>query len=403
MTEKENSLLQDKHILICLDVEKKDATNTHFNYLKNNFCGIILTEIDNSFLPESDVIIYLCGNINQIYDTVKYIRLKTIYVVKEFSTNYDPSCENYTVIDVGQVPINVHNVGIYFRKLFNCNDYFNMIKNEHDFQTLTESNKPNNALRKGIYLSKVEANSDELQYNLLRCSSNFNGPTDNFRNTDNFIIDQLNNISQNFFRENVEFNHVLAQIYENNDGKKAKIKAHSDKTKDMPKNGLIAFCTFYDNKPRDKKIQKSKTDMFDYCYNETSVLTKLYFKLKDTVEDQNLTKEFSIILYPNSVFLIPLLTNRLYTHEIRPSMLPIDKINVRMGYVVRCSKTKAIFKDNQTYINENGEYTKLVEVNNDDLRRLRSLYFEENTTDKIINYGNINFSMNHGDQLRPNL
>ena len=27
--------------------------------------------------------------------------------------------------------------------------------------------------------------------------------------------------------------------------KKAKIKAHSDKTKDMPRNCLIAFCTFY--------------------------------------------------------------------------------------------------------------------------------------------------------------
>ena len=56
-----------------------------------------------------------------------------------------------------------------------------------------------------------------------------------------------------FFESVVKFNHVLAQIYENKiiekDNKKlerkAKIKEHSDKTKDMHRNALIAFCTFY--------------------------------------------------------------------------------------------------------------------------------------------------------------
>ena len=399
MAEKENTLIKDKHILICLD-EEKDIMLAEFDYLKKNFCGLVLTKIDTSFLISSDRIIYMCGNIQKIYDNVGDIKLNTIHVIKELSNNYD-FCEKYTMIDIGEVPINIHNVGVYFRKFFNDKDYFNLIKSEHEFQALTESNKPNNAFRKGIYLTKVEENNDEIKHYLLRCSSNFNGATDNFRNTDNEIISKINDICQYFFESNVELNHVLAQIYENNSKRKAKIKAHSDKTKDIPRNGLIVFCTFYDNPYNNNKIKKSKTDIFDYCYNETSVLTILHFKLKHTVKDENLTKEFSIILYPNSVFLIPLSTNRLYTHEIRPSVLPYDMIPVRMGYVIRCSKTKAIFKNDQTYIYEDSQYIKLEKVNDDDLIGLRKLYYEENTTDKIINYGNINFSMNAGDYIRP--
>lgn len=65
---------------------------------------------------------------------------------------------------------------------------------------------------------------------------------------------------------------------------------------------------------------------------------------------------FDITLYPNSVFVMSLDMNRLYTHEIIPSILPIDRIPTRMGYVIRCSKTNAIFKNEQTYIiNENNE------------------------------------------------
>jgi hypothetical protein len=45
--------------------------------------------------------------------------------------------------------------------------------------------------------------------------------------------------------------------------------------------------------------------------------------------------------------------NRLYTHEISPSHLPMDLIPLRLGYVIRCSKTKAIYKDNKTYIFNN--------------------------------------------------
>jgi hypothetical protein len=322
-------------------------------------------------------------------------------VIAELSNNYDIT--SYNTINIGEVPINIHNAGIYFRKIFNSDDkdYFNSIKTSHKFQSLTESNKPNSAFRTGIYLTKVTTHNDELKFNLLRCSSNLNGPTDNFRDTDNEIIAKINAVSETYFEEKVELNHVLAQIYENSEQGKAKIKAHSDKTKDMPSNALIAFCTFYDTNLTNNKIKKSDTDMFDYLYNKTSVLTKLHFKLKHPVDHLLLTKEFSITLYPNSAFIISLETNRLYTHEIRPSVLPYNIIPTRMGYVIRCSNTPAIFKDGQTWINENGQYSVLEKINKDSATILRKQYFEENTTDSIINYTHTKFSMNSGDYSEP--
>jgi hypothetical protein len=172
---------------------------------------------------------------------------------------------------------------------------------------------------------------------------------------------------------------------------KARISAHSDKTKDMPSNAIIAFCTFYD-------FDRVPADHFDYCYKDTSVLTKIYFKLKS--DTSRGIKDFTITLYPGSVFIIPMSTNRLYTHEIRPSVLPTDYLPTRMGYVVRCSKTRAIFRDGQTYIDEGSELVKMRAIT-DDVKELRALYLEENKASTTVDYGNIHCSMNDGDYMRP--
>jgi len=202
-------------------------------------------------------------------------------------------------------------------------------------------------------------------------------------------------------------NHVLAQIYLNKKvtgvktkETKAKIKAHSDKTKDMLDEGLIAFCTFYDSS-NFEQLKPSTSDRFDWCYKNTSGLTRLHFKLKKSVQDDALAKEFSIVLYPNSVFMIPLSTNRLYTHEIRPSMLNIDRIPTRMGYVVRSSKAEALYMDNQTYLKENGELVTLEDINEESMIDLKSSYYEENKTEHIVEYGKVHFSMNLGDYQKP--
>lgn len=305
-------------------------------------------------------------------------------------------------------PDNIHYVGIYFKNLFNDDviDYYDLLLKEHQFQTLTESNKPNNAFRKGIYLTNVSKNNetDNIKFNLLRCSSNLDGPTDNFRETDLKIITKITDVAKQYFEKPFNLNHVLAQVYTNNKetNKKAKIKSHSDKTKDMESNGIIVFCTFYNKNELTERSKKSTYDPYDYVYKNTSVLTTLKFRLKNCVKDHLLTPEFEIKLYPGSAFVIPLSTNRLYTHEICPSVLNVEQIPTRMGYVIRCSKTEALHKDGKTYIvNQDNSLTELIEPCERDIDRLKDLYYKENTTADIVEYNGFNFSLNKGDYLAP--
>lgn len=425
----ETSILSDKHILFCFT----EATDLNALYkielenIKNNFCGIQLSNVKQfNYINSLSSIIYLCGAIENNYHLLEFKENQTIYVVKELSENFEYNSGKYMVINIGRVPINIHNVGVYFRNVFDdTKDYFNDISNDHHFQTLTESNKVGNAFRKGLYMSKVEETNNVTSFNLLRCSTNLRGPTENFRNTDNEIIDTVNNLSKHFFSDGAMLNHVLAQIYENNIvcnntktvEKKAKIKEHSDKTKDMPRNGLIAFTTFYENtrlpvimnsgNSSNLFNKKSSSDLFDYCYNDTSILTRLRFRLKESATHEfvrptdKLEKQFDITLYPNSVFLIPLSTNRLYTHEILPSILSINKIPTRMGYVIRCSKTKAVFKDDMTFIEEDDNYIKLEPMTDDDSKKIKDLYYKENISTDVICYDKIYSSFNDGDYTKP--
>lgn len=390
--QKENSLILDRHILLCIDYANNEL---------NNFCGIIFTDIkkfdEHVIGPGTNI--FLCGDIIKIYQTCVNIIGRQAYIIKEISHNY-AEIPNKTEISIGQVPFNIHNVGVYFKQFFDPNkDYFDHIIKEHQFQVLTESNKQDNALRKGIYLSQVEEQPyDEYHFNLLRCSTNLRGSTENFRDTDNEIINNVNNCVKDFFSEPIELNHVLAQIYENtkcgglkkNAERKAKISAHSDKTKDMPRNALMAFCTFY------RDLHKH-----DYKNNNPNIFTRLKFKLKGEMD--NMVPNFEIILYPNSVFIMSLTTNRLYTHEISPSILPIDKIPERMGYVIRCSKTRAVHRYGDTFIIRDGNNAQMNEPTDEDIKRIKDLYYKENATSDIIDYGDIGFSLNKGDYMKPKL
>lgn len=213
--------------------------------------------------------------------------------------------------------------------------------------------------------NNINNDDDALSFRLLRCSSNLEGPTDNLRATDCEVLRDVNAITPFFFEQQVELNHVLAQIYynhknSNDEGSatqhKATIKRHSDKTKDMPKNALMAFVTFYDfstmnEQPTSTSHSSAKGDAFDLCFrHKTSILTTLEFVLKDAQRYPHLEPKFRVVMYPNSVFLMSLEMNRLYTHEICPSSLPIDRIPTRMGYVIRCAKTEAVFRSGQTRI-----------------------------------------------------
>ncbi|MFC3157676.1 hypothetical protein SAMN05443633_10410 [Chryseobacterium arachidis] len=204
----ENKISKDKNVLIILN--KSLEINSELQYLIDNFCGSILYDFSDNLKNKK---IYICGDISLLNETPHFIN-----IIKEFSVNHEKfNSENSKIVGLGEVPIIVSNAGVYYRKLFFGGNNFDKIKSEHDFQELTESNKESKALRKGIYLSKVtkettENGNEAFHYNLLRCSSNLTGPTDNFRETDIQIINLLNECVQDTFEYLADLNHALVQI-----------------------------------------------------------------------------------------------------------------------------------------------------------------------------------------------
>jgi hypothetical protein len=381
--------------------------------LIRDFCGSVISLDDlSSRVPNfSKKTIYLCGDVSRL-NRHTLGEAERVFVVRELSHGYDEGDgEPWTPVDLGRVPILVHGVGVYYRRFFDLGfDHFERICAEHTFQSLTESTKPGKAHRTGIYLTPVEQEGADLHFRLLRCSTNLSGPTENFRANDRRIVDELNREAAFVFQNHAPLNHVLAQIYYNTPAaaaqkqSKAKISAHADKTKDMPANGVMAFCTFYD---RLDKLCPLPTDAFDYGYKGVSALTRLHFRLKEPVSEGpgcTLPPQFTVTLYPNSVFFMPLSTNRLYTHEIRSSMLDAEMIPTRLGYVVRCSSAEAVHKDGHTFLKMDGKLVQLAPPTAEGMNELRRLYTEENTTRSFVEYGDdILFSMNTGDYLAPRI
>ncbi|WP_230465435.1 hypothetical protein [[Actinomadura] parvosata] len=371
-----------------------------------------MTSLDDFLSGRPDLkqkTVYLCGDISRIsgHEVAAAARVS---VVRELSYSYEEeACRPWSFVGLGQVPIRVHGVGVYYRRFFDLDsDHFHRICSEHAFQSLTESTKPGTAHRTGIYLTPVTRIGDELHFRLLRCSTNLSGPTDNFSATDSQIVEALNREAASIFRDHAPLNHVLAQIYHNTPAgaerkqSKAKISAHADKTKDMPANGIMAFCTFYDGLD---KLRPMAGDAFDLGLNGVSGLTKLHFRLKEEPEGRAghaLPRQFTLTLYPNSVFFMPLSTNRLYTHEIRPSTLDVGSLPIRLGYVVRCSSAEAVHRNGHTYLKRDGTLVKLEPPTSEGMDELRKLYAEENRTSSFIDYGDgFLFSMNAGDYLAP--
>jgi hypothetical protein len=261
---------------------------------------------------------------------------------------------------------------LIFIENFFPNNYFHQITSSHSLYNLRESTKESISLRKGVYLSNVHNGF----YNLLRCSTNLAGPTENFNDYDREIIKLVTSEATKHFSLFAEFNHVLAQTYHNcrinSKNKKAKIKEHSDKTKDMNENGLMAFCTFYDN-------------------DNASQFTKIRFRHKVTNEICN------FILTNKSLLIIDLDTNATYTHEIIPPPGEVEDLPTRLGYVIRSSKTIGHYTPEGTYCND----VLMHRPSPEEIEMLRELYYKENVEAKKIVYPQIYFSMNDGDYMQP--
>ena len=208
-------------------------------------------------------------------------RSNRVVFVEDYSVNDDRArFPNSMLTGLGRLPIQVHGVGVLFKKFFS-EGYFHKVQAEHEFQALAFSNKPGIALRTGIYLTPVKTIDNEKHFQLLRCSTNLAGPTADFQKSDFEIVDALNEQASSIFENAAPVNHVLAQLYHNHWNhnnkrqRKAAIKAHSDKTKDMPRNGIMAFCTFYDGLGKLRPLGP-----FDFGHKRVSGLTKLQFYLE---------------------------------------------------------------------------------------------------------------------------
>lgn len=392
-------------LLLLNRIKPSDDIRADFQQLCCEFYGTVADNAASGLNSRNPpVTTYFCGDFEDFQEK-NGGRRDNLHVIRDFSYNYTHA-EN--TVDLGQVPLNIHNMGILFKNYFqDKRDWFTTITAAHAFQSLTEGNKAGTSYRKGIYLSQVLPNEDALAFNLLRCSTNFSGPTEGLAQIDEVILSHVNSIATDFFDDAADLNHVLAQVYENSyrvnesgimKQRKAKIKGHSDKTKDMPDNGLIAFCSFY-SPDIAAKSKPSKLDSCNRVYKDCSVLSTLRFRLKECVTDRpDLVREFAVTLYPNSVFVIPLLTNRLYTHEVVPSTLPVDHLPTRLGYVARCSDVKAVHQGGHTFLTDG---TRLRLPTDEEREHLKGLYYKENTTAEAIEYGELTYSLNEGDLMRP--
>ncbi len=413
MVRTEARITRDRQVLLALGALEDEE-------LRRTFGGVVLEAREGTpVLPELlDKTVYVCGELARLQglapqDARRLGEAKRVMLVEGLSDverPHDPRVPpGWEVVERARLPVSLHGLGVYYRRFLDPSvNYFERICAEHTFQSLTESNKPGTAHRTGLYLTQVEPEGEGLGFRLLRCSTNLSGPTENFRACDRHLVDALNQEAAFVFEDHAPLNHVLAQVYHNTPSteakkqSKAKIAAHADKTKDMPREGVMAFCTLYDGLDKLRPLPK---DPLDYGYKETSGLTRLCFRLKasDAGEaEEGLPQQFTITLYPGSVFLMPLSTNRLYTHEIQPSSLDAAMLPTRLGYVVRCSKAEALHQGGQTFLKRGEALTPLEPPSEEGMQELRRLYAEENKRRSFIEYGDqFRFSMNQGDYLAP--
>lgn len=358
----------------------------------------------------SGTTVYLCGDLAQTTAHAAALeRAERGFVIGDRShgTPAEPAAA-WPTIGIGRVPQRIEGVGVLCPQFFDPRiDYAARICTEHALQDLTQSTKPGRAHRTGIYLTPVERVGDDLYFRLLRCSTNLSGPTETFRATDTEIVQALNDEARWLFDDPAELNHVLAQRYHNTPPTdqrkqtKAKIKAHADKTKDMPDNAIMAFCTFYEGLDG---LQPLAGDPLDRGHGRASALTTLRFRRKSTDDPAaaSAPADVSVTLYPGSVFFMPLSTNRWYTHEIRPSSLDAARLPTRLGYVVRCSSTEAVHREGKTWLRSGTGWTPLEPPTPEGMAELRRLYAEQNRSHRFIDYADrFPFSMNQGDYLAP--
>ena len=104
----ETFILSKKHIFLSTTIRLPEHLQREFDYIKKNFCGLVLPTIDLDQIKRG-AWIYLTGDISQHAVPSDH----KIFIVRQFSTNFDES--DTRVIDMGAVPVNIHGLGVYLR------------------------------------------------------------------------------------------------------------------------------------------------------------------------------------------------------------------------------------------------------------------------------------------------
>lgn len=417
----EARLAFDRNVLLVFE-----ADNRHQELAESFFGTVIMVPTPFSRVDAARLtgkVVYLCGDISWARSDEMKESLSGIqegFIIEKISTNLG-SNQEVPSVEIGRVPVSVQGVGVLYKQFFDLidlPDVFQQVQQDHTFQPMADPDEPeaqaSTPPTTGVSLTPVTRDEKgDLVFRLLRNSTNnFAGPTENFKATDHQLVDSLNQESLRIFDNQAPLNHVVAQIYWDKQSPPASERMASDKTKDMPTNGIVAFTTFYDRLGDPLHSSTNQRDPFDWVHEgRRSGLTRMRFRLKDQVQQRGsrLVGRFDVILYPNSVFFMPLSTNRLYTHEIVSSQVSSEYLPTRMEYVVRCSATEAVHKEGKTYIQKPGcagkkrNWEPMEEPSEAGVKRLKRFYEEEDKSDKYIPYDSrFTFSLNVGDYRRPN-
>ncbi|MEY3443093.1 MAG: hypothetical protein RLZZ519_1374, partial [Bacteroidota bacterium] len=127
----ENTISKTKNLLLLLP--NRDENVQALQDLSAHFCGTVVSQ--RAALPQDLTTkrVYVCGDISQM-DTLG----APMYIIRELSFNFvNSNLPHFHFVSFGQVPVIVSNAGVYFRRLFEADNYFQRIKNEHVFQDLT--------------------------------------------------------------------------------------------------------------------------------------------------------------------------------------------------------------------------------------------------------------------------
>lgn len=264
----------------------------------------------------------------------------------------------------------MNNSGFYKITLPLEKDLFNELLDSADFEDVAKG-------RIGNHLVKV----GDKGIPIVRTTTMYDIPANNFSTVHNQIIDCLNAEIQNNDKDDLpllNFDNALIEVYDCN---YTTMKYHSDQSMDLEAESYIGLFSCYENPKEltEKNIRK--------------------LKLKDRITNE----EFEISLTHNSVVLFSLATNAKFLHKIILESIPnpkrSEKDNKWLGITFRKSKTFIQFKDNLPHFSDDELLTLADE---DQKREFFKLRGQENNTMNFT-YPKLSYTLSVSDTIMPKI